>query len=135
MAKVIDFTGDEVKKSISETMKKVIAYHTKNWREGNEIKVREYAIHLCGEELLKYLSYSKKDEFVGPLYSYVQDPTSQKYTKIFERWLLQYGPYMTTIALELASAMEWKNRYEVSEERKDILTHESFMKAMKGIKW
>ena len=45
MAKTIDFTGEAVKKSISETMKKVIAYHSKNWREGNELNVRDYAEH------------------------------------------------------------------------------------------
>lgn len=137
MAKVIDYTGDVVKESISATMKKVIAYHTKNWREGNELKVKNYAEDKCSEELLKWLSYSKKDELCGPLYRYLQDPTSSKYTKIFERWLLQYGPYMMTLALEYASARDWRNRYNVSDERRSELIHEDYLQAMKslGIKW
>lgn len=134
MAKTIDFTGEAVKKSISETMKKVIAYHSKNWREGNELNVREYAEHLCSEELLKYLSYSKKDELLGPLYSYVQNTTSPKYTKIFERWLLQYGPYIMTLALEYASAREWRNRYLVSDERREQLIDEAYHRAIKSLK-
>ena len=139
MAKKIDYTGETVKKSISETMEKVIAYHSKNWREGNELKVRDYAEDLCSEELLKYLSYSEKDTLLGPLYSYVQDTTSSKYTKIFERWLLQYGPYIMTLALEYVSAREWKNRYNVPDkERLQKLNHEAYenaLKSLKSIKW
>ena len=139
MAKNIDYTGETVKKSISETMEKVIAYHTKNWREGNDLKVRDYAEDLCSEELLKYLSYSEKDTLLGPLYSYVQDTTSSKYTKIFERWLLQYGPYIMTLALEYVSAREWKNRYNVPDkERLQQLNDEAYknaMKSLKNMKW
>ena len=134
MAKKIDYTGETVKESISITMEKVIAYHRKNWREGNELKVRDYAEDLCGEELLKYLSYSEKDTLLGPLYSYVQDTTSKKYSKIFERWLLQYGPYIMTLALEYASAREWRNRYLVSDERREQLIDEAYKNAMKGLK-
>jgi hypothetical protein len=134
MAKKIDYTGETVKESISKTMEKVIAYHRKNWREGNELKVRDYAEDLCGEELLKYLSYSEKDTLLGPLYSYVQDTTSKKYSKIFERWLLQYGPYIMTLALEYASASEWRNRYLVSDERREQLIDEAYKNAMKGLK-
>ena len=139
MARTIDYTGDAVKESISKTMEKVIAYHSKNWREGNELKVRDYAEDLCSQELLKHLSKSKKDELLGPLYSYVQNPISPKYTKIFERWLLQYGPYIMTLALEYASAREWKNRYNVPDpERKDQLIDEAYhaaIKSLKKIKW
>lgn len=138
MAKKIDYTGEAVKKSISETMEKVIAYHKKNWREGNELKVRDYAEDLCSEELLKYLSYSEKDTLLGPLYSYVQDTTSKKYSKIFERWLLQYGPYIMTLALECVSAREWRNRYMVSDERRKQLIDEAYknaMKSLKNMKW
>lgn len=139
MAKTKDYTSDAVKESISKTMEKVIAYHEKNWRVGNELKVRNYAENLCNEELLKYLSYSEKDTLLGPLYSYVQDPTGQKYTKIFERWLLQYGPYIMTVALEYASAWEWKNRYDVPDpERKRQLIDEAYhaaLKSLKNMKW
>ena len=139
MAKKIDYTGETVKESISKTMEKVIAYHTKNWREGNELKVRDYAEDLCSEELLKYLSYSEKDTLLGPLYSYVQDTTSSKYTKIFERWLLQYGPYIMTLALEYVSAREWKNRYSVPDkERLQQLNDEAYknaLKSLKNMKW
>ena len=135
MAKNIDYTGEAVKESISKTMKKVIAYHSKNWREGNELKVRDYAEDLCNEELLKYLSYSEKDTLLGPLYSYVHDTTSKKYSKIFERWLLQYGPYIMTLALEYVSAREWKNRYDVPDaERKNQLIDEAYHKALKSLK-
>ena len=139
MAKIKDYTSEAIKESISKTMEKVIAYHAKNWRVGNELKVRDYAEDLCCEELLKYLSYSEKDTLLGPLYSYVQDPTSQKYTKIFERWLLQYGPYIMTVALEYASAWEWKNRYDVPDpERKRQLIDEAYhaaLKSLKNMKW
>lgn len=135
MAKKIDYTGEAVKKSISETMEKVIAYHTKNWREGNELKVRNYAEHLCSEELEKHLSYSEKDTLLGPLYTYVHDTTSKKYSKIFERWLLQYGPYIMTVALEYVSAREWTNRYNVpSKERKDQLIDEAYNESLKSLK-
>jgi hypothetical protein len=134
MAKIKDYTSEAIKESISKTMEKVIAYHAKNWRIGNELKVRDYAEDLCCEELLKYLSYSEKDTLLGPLYSYVQDPTSQKYTKIFERWLLQYGPYILTLALEYASAREWKNRYNVPDpERKEQLIDEAYQAALKRL--
>ena len=139
MAKKIDYTGEAVKESISKTMEKVIAYHTKNWREGNELKVRDYAEDLCCEELLKHLSYSEKDTLVGPLYSYVHDTTSKKYSKIFERWLLQYGPYIMTLALEYVSAKEWTNRYHIpNEERKKQIIDEAYknaIKSLKSIKW
>ena len=134
MAKKIDYTGETVKESISKTMEKVIAYHRKNWREGNELKVRDYVEDLCSEELLKYLSYSEKDTLLGPLYSYVQDTTSKKYSKIFERWLLQYGPYIMTLALEYASAREWRNRYLVSDERREQLIDEAYHRAIKSLK-
>ena len=135
MAKKIDYTGEAVKESISKTMEKFIAYHSKNWREGNELKVRDYAEDLCSEELLKYLSYSEKDTLLGPLYSYVHNTTNKKYSKIFERWLLQYGPYIMTLALEYVSAREWTNRYHVpNEERKKQLIDEAYKNALKGIK-
>ena len=134
MAKTKDYTSEAIKESISKTMEKVIAYHAKNWRVGNELKVRDYAEDLCSEELLKNLSYSEKDTLLGPLYSYVQDPISQKYTKIFERWLLQYGPYILTLALECVSAREWKNRYNVPDpERKDQLIDEAYHAAMRRL--
>ena len=134
MAKTKDYMSEAIKESISKTMEKVIAYHAKNWRVGNELKVRDYAEDLCSEELLKYLSYSEKDTLLGPLYSYVQDTTSKKYSKIFERWLLQYGPYIMTLALECVSAREWKNRYNVPDpERKDQLIDEAYRAAMKSL--
>ena len=134
MAKNTDFTGEVAKKSISDTLNKVIAYHSKYWREGNELKVRDYAENLCSVELEKYLSYSKKDELISPLDSYVQDTTNKKYSKIFERYLLQYGPYIMTLALEYASAREWRNRYLVSDERRKQLIDEDFNNALKGLK-
>lgn len=134
MAKKIDYTSESVKESISGTMGKVIAYHAKNWRVGNELKVRDYAEDLCSEELLKYLSYSEKDTLLGPLYRYVHDTTNSRYSKIFERWLLQYGPYIMTLALEYASAREWKNRYDVPDpERKAQLIDEAFHAAMRSL--
>ena len=134
MAKNTDFTGEIAKKSISEILNKVIAYHSKYWREGNELKVRDYTENLCSVELEKYLSYSKKDELIAPLCSSVQDTSNSKYTNIYERYLLQYGPYIMTLALEYASARGWKNRYLVSDERRQQLIDEDFHNAIKDLK-
>lgn len=134
MAKIIDYTGDAVKESISETMQKIIAYHSRYWKEGNELKVRDYVERLCEEELSKYMSDSQRDTLLSPLHRYVENPSSNKYTKIFERWLLQYGPYILTLALESVNARQWKNRYLVSEERVEQLKEEDFQQAMKFFK-
>lgn len=134
MAKNIDYTGDDVKNSIAEAMNKVIDYYKKNWREGNELKVRDYTQEVCCVELLKYMSYSQRDTLMAPLFNYVKDTTSIKYTKIFERWLLQYGPYIMTLALEYASVREWRNRYNVSDKRRAELIDEAYTYSINSLK-
>ena len=71
MAKKIDYTGETVKESISKTMEKVIAYHTKNWREGNELKVRDYAEDLCSEIIVQVLNSIKIIKNEEAFYGYM----------------------------------------------------------------
>lgn len=134
MARNTDFTGEAAKKSIAETMEKIMAYHAKYWKEGNELKVQDYVEKLFYQEIEKFLSDSKRDQLIGPLSSYVHDTANSRYVKIFERYLLEYGPYIMTLVLEYVSAREWMNRYSVSPERRAQLIDEAYEQAIKDLK-
>lgn len=133
MAKNTDYTGEVAKKSIAATMDKLIAYHARNWREGNELKVRDHVQHICNEELEKYMSPSARETLLSPLPAYLQNPEVNKYRKSFERWLLQYGPYIMTLALEHVKASMWRDRYHVSSKRRGELLDEDFDRAMRSL--
>lgn len=128
-----DYTGEAAKKSIAATMDKIIAYHARYWREGNELKVRDYVRHICNEELEKYMSPSARETMLGPLPAYLHNPEGNKNRKSFERWLLQYGPYIMTLALESIKAEIWRDRYHVSSKRRGELIDEDFDRAMRSL--